>query len=42
MINPNQEGSYKKRILQDMCINDDLPYKERPTLPRNECNFTSL
>ncbi|XP_065620966.1 uncharacterized protein LOC136063891 [Quercus suber] len=36
-INPNQEDSYKERIPQDTRINKDLPYKERPSPLRNEC-----
>ena len=39
MVNPNQKDPYKERIPQDMRINEDLPYKERPFLPRNECQF---
>ena len=30
---------YKERILQNTCINKDLPYKERPSPPRNECQL---
>ena len=29
MVNPSQENPYKKRILQNICINEDLPYKEK-------------
>ena len=39
MINPNQKGPHKERIPQDTCINEDLPYKERSSLPRNECQL---
>ena len=39
MINPNQEDFYKERILQNTRINEDLPYKEKPYLPRNGCQF---
>ena len=39
MVNPNQEDSYKKRILQNMHINEDLFYNERSSLTRNECQF---
>ena len=28
-----------KRIPQDTRINEDLPYKERPSLPRNRCQL---
>ena len=35
-INPNQRNPYKERILQSTCINEDLPYKERFSTPRNE------
>ena len=38
-IKPNQESSHKERIPQDMCINEDLSYKERPSSPRNECQL---
>ena len=38
-INPNQESLYKERIPQNMSINKDLPHKERPFLPRNECQL---
>ena len=37
MINPNQGDSYKERIPRDTHINEDLPYKERLSMPRNEC-----
>ena len=37
MTNPNQGDSYKERIPQDTLINEDLPYKERPSMPRNGC-----
>ena len=36
MINPNQRNPYKERILQSTCINEELPYKERSSPPRNE------
>ena len=39
MVNPNQKDPYKERIPQDMHINEDLPYMERPSLPRNECQL---
>ena len=39
MINPNQESPHKERIPQDTCINEDLPYKERPSPPRNKCQL---
>ena len=39
MINLNHGNSYKKWIAQDMCIYKDLPYKERPSLPRNKCQL---
>ena len=39
MVNPNQESPHKERILQDTCINDDLPYKERSSPPRNKCQL---
>ena len=29
----------KERILRDTCINEDLSYRERPFLPRNECQL---
>ena len=29
----------KERILQDTRINEDLPHKERPSPPRNECQL---
>ena len=35
-INPNQRNLYKERIPQNMCINEDLPYKKRPFPSRNE------
>ena len=38
-INPNERNLYKKMILQNACINEDLPYKERPYLLRNECQL---
>ena len=41
MINPNQGNPYKERIQQDMCINEDLPYKERPSPLRNECQLNA-
>ena len=39
MINLNHGNSYKKRIPQDTCIYENLPYKERPSPPRNECQL---
>ena len=36
-INPKHENLYKEKILQDTCIYEVLPYKERLSLPRNEC-----
>ena len=39
MVDPNQEGPYKERIPQDMCINEDLSHKERPFSPRKECQL---
>ena len=39
MVNPNQKSPYKERIPQNTRINKDLPYKERPFLPRNECQL---
>ena len=39
MVNPNQKDSYKERILQDTRVNEDLPYKKRPSSPRNECHI---
>ena len=39
MVNPNQKGPYKERILQDIHINKDLPHKEKPSPPRNECQL---
>ena len=39
MINPNHGNPYKERILQDMCIYEDLSYKEQPSPPRNECQL---
>ena len=38
-INPNQESLHKERISQYTGINEDLPYKERPSPPRNECEL---
>ena len=38
-INPNQEGPHKERISQGTCINEDLPYKERSSPPKNECQL---
>ena len=35
-INPNKRNPYKERIPQSMCINKDLPYKERSSLLRNK------
>ena len=40
-INPNQRNPYNKRIPQSTCINEDLPYKERPSPPRNKCQLYS-
>ena len=31
MINPNQEDSYKERILQNMRIKENLSHKEIPS-----------
>ena len=31
MTKPNQMNPYKKRISQNTCFNEDLPYKERPS-----------
>ena len=39
MINPNQKGPHKEKIPQDTCINEDLPYKERSSPSRNECQL---
>ena len=39
MINPSQESPYKEGILQDSCINEDLPYKKRHFPPINECQL---
>ena len=38
-VNPNQKDPYKERITQDTHINENLPYKERPSLPRNGCQL---
>ena len=40
-INLNQRNPYNKRIPQSTCINEDLPYKERPSPPRNKCQLYS-
>ena len=37
MVNPSQGDSYKERIPQDTRINEDLTYKERPSMPKNGC-----
>ena len=37
MVNPNQGDCYKEMIPQNMCINEDLPYKEMPFMLRNGC-----
>ena len=37
MTNPNWGDSYKEMISQDARINEDLPHKEKPFMPRNEC-----
>ena len=37
MSNPNQGDSYKERIPQDTRINEDLHYKEMPSMPWNGC-----
>ena len=42
MVNPNQKDSYKERILQDTRVNEDLPYKKRPSSPRNECQLYAI
>ena len=36
MINPNQRNLYKEKIPQNTYINEDLPYKERPSPPRHK------
>ena len=36
-LNPNQEDSYKERILQDTRIKEVLSYKERFSKPRRRC-----
>ena len=38
-INPNQRNLHKKRIPPNMCINENLPHKERSFPPRNEGQF---
>ena len=38
-INLSQGNPCKERILQDICIDEDLPYKERPSPLRNECQL---
>ena len=39
---PQQRNLYKERIPQNTCINENLPYKERPSPPRNEDRSTLL
>ena len=39
MTNPNQGDSYKGIIPQDTRINEDLPYKERPSMQMNRCQL---
>ena len=41
MINPDQTSPYKEKILQNTRINEDLPHKELPSLPRNTCQLYS-
>ena len=38
-INPNQRNLYKERIPQNIWINENLSYKEKPSLPRNKCQL---
>ena len=38
-ISPNQGNPHKERIPQDTCIYENLPYKERPSPPRNGCQL---
>ena len=37
--NHNQGNPYKERIPPITCIYEDLPYKEKPSPPRNECQL---
>ena len=38
-INPNQRNLHKERIPPNTCINENLPYKERSSPPKNEGQF---
>ena len=42
MINHNQGNPYKERIPPITCIYEDLPYKERPSPLRNECQLYAI